>query len=204
MSNYNTITFIRKIVRALLRDTLQSDGQASFTYEGISTFNLPDDFPDSTTIIAYKNGVALSSSDWTYNSTNNTLTITASLTTNDTILITYNYYDKYSDTELLKYIEASLAIFANRGYSKLFVLSSNEDAVVAYNGTNPCLAECYQIAIITAINVDPNNINIRTKEFSISANENKSKSELLDEAFQKFTGSYLGEFSFEELLEEDL
>jgi len=207
MSTYNTVSFIKRIVRSLLRDQLQTDGRKSYTYQGIAVFTLPDDFPDSSTITVYKNGVALSVSDWTYSSTNNTVTISASLTTNDAILITYHYYDKYSDTEILNYVEASLAIFANYSYPKTFLLNTNRDAVVTYNGINPTLTECYQIAVITSINIDPRNIDIRTKEFSISAEEKKSKSELFGEAFQKFGlaggGLFLGEFSFDEILPEE-
>ena len=203
MTNYNSITFIRRIVRSLLRDILQEDGRKSYTYQGIAIFTLPDDFPDSSTITVYKNGTPLSESSWTYSSTNNTVTVTASLATNDNILITYHYYDKYSDSELLDYIEASLAIFANYGYARLFVLNTARDAVVTYNGTNPTLAEVYQICVISAINIDPKNITIKTKEFTISAEESKSKTELFGEAFDKFTSSYLGEFSFEPILDED-
>jgi len=208
MSNYNSIIFLTRIIRSLLRDQLQTDGRKSYTYQGIAVFTLPDDFPDSSTIIVYKNGVALTSSDWTYNSINNTVTISASLTTNDTILITYHYYDKYSSTEITNWIESALAIFSNHGYPKTFVLNTNRDAVVAYNGLNPTLAECYQIAVITSISIDPRNIDIRTKEFSISAeNKNKSQSELIDEAFQKFGvaggGLFLGEFEWVEMLEEE-
>jgi len=204
MANYNTITFIRRLVRALLRDRLQTDGRKSYTYEGIAVFTLPDDFPDSSTITVSKNGTPLSSSDWTYSSTTNAVTITASLTTNDIILITYHYYDKYSDSEILDYIESSLALFAERNYEKVFLLNSDRDKVVTYNGINPTLSEVYQICVVTAINIDPKNIDIRTKEFSISAEEKKGKSELIDEAFQKFTGSFLGEFEWLELLDEDL
>ena len=203
MANYNGITFLTRIIRSLLRDQLQTDGRKSYTYVGIAVFTLPDDFPSSSTITVYKNGVALTSSDWTYSSTNNTVTISASLTTNDTILITYHYYDKYSDGEILGYIESSLAIFAEHNYEKLFTLNSDRNAVITYNGINPTLAECYAICVVTAINIDPRNIDIRTKEFSISAEEKKSKSDLIDEAFQKFSGSFLGEFSFDEILPEE-
>lgn len=207
MSNYNTITFIRRIVRALLKDTLQTDGRKSYTYLGIAVFTLPDDFPDSSTITVYKNGTALSDSDWSYSDSNNTVAVSASLATNDNILITYHYYDKYSNSEILSYIEASLAVFANHGYPKIFVLNSNRDAVVTYNGVSPCIAECYQICVVCAINIDSKNINIKTKEFTISAEESKSKSELFSEAFQQFGlaggGLYLGEFSFEPILDEE-
>jgi hypothetical protein len=203
MAEYNTISFISRIVRSLLRDQLQTDGRKSYIYTGIAIFTLPDDFPVSSTIAVYKNGVVLSSSNWTYSSTNNTVTISSSLVTNDVILITYHYYDKYSDTEILNYIESSLALFANSGYSRIFVLNSDRDEVVTNNDVNPTLAECYQICVISAINIDPKNINIKTKEFSISAEESKSKSELLSEAFQKFSSSYLGEFEWLELLPEE-
>jgi hypothetical protein len=203
MSNYNSITFIKRIVRSLLKDTLQSDGRKSYTYCGIAIFTIPDDFPDSTTIAVYKNGSLVSSSNWSYNSTRNTVTITSSLTTNDNILITYSYYDKYSDAELVDYIEASLAIFANYGYPRLFTLNASRDKVVTENGTEPTLQEVYQLCVITSINIDPRNIDIRTKEFSLSAEEKKSKSDLFGEAFQQFSSIYLGEFSFEPILDED-
>jgi len=202
MSNYNSLTFIKRIVRSLLKDRLQTDGRMSYNYQGINIFTLPDDYPSSSTITVYRNGLILTSG-WTYNSSNNTVTITSPLTTNDIILITYHYYDKFSDNEIVDYIEASLSLFATYNYSKLFTLNTNRDAIVTLNDTNPNLKECYQICVITAINIDPNNIDIKTKEFSITATENKSKSDLLAETFQKFTGSFLGEFEWSEILEED-
>lgn len=205
MSTYNTISWIRGILRNLLKDRLQTNNNspATWTYEGDATFTLPDDNVSSSTIVVKKNGTTLGDSDWSYNSSTNEVTVTASLSTNDTITITYSYYEKYSDTELKDYIEASLAYFAQYGYHKLFVLNSDEDKVVTYNDVDPTLKEAYEIAIITAINVDPKNVTINTREFTISAEEDKSKSDLIADAFAKFM-NFTGEVTFDvELGEEE-
>jgi len=204
MTNYNTITFVTRIVRALLKDRLQNNNNAPaiWTYTGDITFTLPDDYISAPTIVVKKNGVTIVSG-WSFNSATNEVTITASLVTGNTITITYSFYDKYSDNEILDYIESSLAYFNQFGYRKTFVLNGDRDEVIAVDDVIPTIKECYQIAIIAAIVIDPKNIEIRTKEFSVSAEEKKSKSELITEAFQQFT-NFVGELTFDEILRSDL
>jgi hypothetical protein len=206
MTQYNTISWIRRILRrGLLKDRLKNNNDAPvvFEYDGDSTFTLPDDNVSESTIVVKKNGTALSDSEWSYDSSTKEVTVTASLTANDLITITYSFYEKYGDEELKDYIEGSLALFAQYGYRKLFTLDSSGNNVITYDGIKADLKECYQIAIITAINIDPKNVNISTREFTISAEESKSKSDLIAEAFAQFM-NFTGEVSFDvELGEEE-
>lgn len=197
MANWESITTITRLTRALLKDRLNVTGRDSFIYNGDNNFTLSEDFPDSSSIKVFKNGTLLGSG-YTYNSSTNIVTITAGLSTNDIILITYSYFDKYSEPEMVDYIEASFAYFAQFGYKKLFKLNEARDTVLTINGVNPNARECYEIAIITALVIDPENIDIRTKDFSLTATNKLGKVELIQDALMKFTVWY-GEISFEDL-----
>lgn len=202
MANWNEISTIKRLVRALLKDRLRIDGRDVFSYFGDSNFSLSEDYPSATGMKVYKNGTILSTG-WSYNTSTNIVTVSATLATNDTILITYSYYDKYSESELTDYIEASFSYFAQFGYRKLFKLNEDRDIVLTVDGINPTARECYEIAIIAAICVDPQNIEIRTKDFTISAVEKDSKIELIQKALIQFTTWY-GEFTWDEDLKEDV
>lgn len=184
-----TASIIRKI-RGRIKDRLQTDGRFVDEYDTDSSFKLPEPYVDSTSITVYQNGTELPETEWSYNTTTNKVTITFitsgySLTKGDDILIIFSYYRKYSDTEITAYIESSLLEFTARKYAKRFYLNSN-DEVVTENGENPTEAEGDVIAIITAIDIDPQNIRIRTPEFTIEPTEKKSKQELIDDVFSVF------------------
>jgi len=202
MTNYYEISFIKRLTRTIIGDSLSIKGRDVFQYKGDTSFSLTEDFPDSSTISITVNGTSLLSG-WSYNSVTNMITITSSLTTDDIIIIRYSFYCKYSDTEIVNYIESSFAYFSQYGYKKIFLLNSGRDEVWTLNGDFPSLKEAYQIAIISAIIIDPKNVSIKTKEFSISARENKNQSDLIGEAFQQFT-SFLGEITFDEDLKEEV
>jgi hypothetical protein len=196
MSTWNQISTIERLVRALLKDRLNITGRDTYIFQGSASFTLTEDFPSASTVLVYKNGTLLTTG-YSFNATTNILTITALLATNDIILITYSYYDKYSSAEILDYIESSLAYFSQFGYRKTFKLNDARTLVVTIDGENPTAREGYEISIITAINIDPMNIDIRTKDFSVTAMEKESKSELIAKALNQFTTWY-GDFSFEE------
>jgi hypothetical protein len=196
MANWSDLITIRRLVRALLKDRLRIDGRDSFIFQGSATFTLSEDYPDSATVKVFKNGTLLSTG-YSYNSSTNIVTVTAILATNDIILITYSFYDKYSDAELTDYIEASFLYFSQFGYRKVFKLNDARTEVLTINGINPCVRECYEIAIISSILIDPENIDIRTKDFSVSATNKESKNELIQKALMQFTVWY-GDFEFQE------
>lgn len=202
MSNWNSISTIERLVRALLKDRLRTDGRDTYIFQGSASFTLTEDFPSAASIVVYKNGSILSTG-YSFNASTNVLTITAILATNDIIMVAYSYYDKYSSAEILDYIESSLCYFSQFGYKKIFKLNDARTEVLAINGENPTVKEGYEIAIITAINIDPSNIEIRTKDFSLTATEKESKSDLIAKALNQFTTWY-GDFSWEEDLRKDV
>lgn len=189
-----TASIITKI-RGLIKDLLKTDGRDIFEYDSDSSFSLGESFVSSSTINVYQNGTLMSEDDWSYNSNTNKVTITpvtsgVSLTKGDNIIITYSYYAKYSDNEITSYIEANLTRFSQKKYKKTFYLNSS-DEVVSLNNENPSDEEGDIIALITAIDIDPQNINVRIgNDFTISATEKKSKSELINDVFNEFTKTY--------------
>jgi len=202
MANWNSVTTILRLMRALLKDRLRIDGRDSYIFLGSSSFTLTEDYPSSSTIKVYKNGSPLLTG-WSYNASTNMLTISSLLATNDIILICYSYYDKWSDSELTDYLESSLAYFSLHGYRKTFKLSDDRTEVLTIDGVNPTPREGYQLAVIASINTDANNIEIQTKDFKVTSTEKESKSELIGKAMQQFTTWY-GDFDFSEDLREDV
>jgi hypothetical protein len=202
MSSWNSVATISRLVRSLLKDRLSTLGRDSYQFKGDANFTLTEDYPSSSTIKVFKNNVIMNTG-YTYNSSTNIVTISAILATNDIILICYSYYDKYSDAELTDYLESSFVYFSQFGYKKTFKLNDTRTTVLTIDGINPTAKECYQLAIIASITVDPENVEIKTKDFSLTAMEKESKSELIGKAMMQFTTWY-GDFSFEEDRREDI
>ena len=185
----NTTNIITS-VRGLIKDTLNPDGRKVYVYSTDDKFLLPESFVSSTTIQVYLNGSLMDTQDWSYSSTTNKVTINpittgVTLTNGDIIEIKFSYYANYSDSELISYIESTLLYFTQKRYKKLFYMDSS-DVIKTYNGINPTKEEEYIIALISAINIDPQNIQIRTKECTISAVESASKSEQIDKVFSNW------------------
>lgn len=201
MAIENTITSVTSIIRGLIDDNLRIDGRDSFIYYSDSVFTLTEDFISSSTIAVFKNGVQLSSGDFSYDSDNNQVTISASLTSNDTILIKYSYYKKYSDNEIKDYLSSSLAYFPLYQYKKTFEINAN-DEIVAVNNYQPTTNELYFIAIIAHIVIDPQNIKVSIPDLNISPKRDKSDQEQIKEAFRNFK-NFLGTFDFNKIVNID-
>lgn len=194
-----TTANIITMIRGFIRDNLKTNGRDSFRYDSATSFSLGKDYVSASTIKVYKNGTLLTlTTDYTYNSTTNKVTITATLVKNDDIIITYSYYDRYSDSEILSFILANLARFVEHRYEKYFYID-DDDEIVTQNGINPTVEEANIIALVTAIDIDPKNVNIKTRDLTISAEENMSKREQIDAVFAKWMRS----FGVIEFLEED-
>ncbi|MHA2012782.1 MAG: hypothetical protein ACTSWG_10485 [Candidatus Helarchaeota archaeon] len=190
-------------IRGLIKDILKTDGKDTFIYDSDNSFSLSEDHVSSSTISVYQNGSLLTkTTDWTYNSTTNKVIISASLTKNDTIIIVYSYYCKYSDTEIKSYIKANLVRFTKYQYSKYFYMNSS-DEIVSLDGFNPSVQEGNIIALITAIDIDPQNIRTQiTGMFTIDAVESMSKQEQIQDVFNKWLFDY-GTLDFLELEDEE-
>ncbi len=182
-----TISII-SLIRGLIKDLLNEEGRNVFMYDTDSSFKLDSVNVASTSIVVNVNGSE--TSNFSYNSTTNKVTITDSLTQGDSIIISFSFYEKYSDTELIGYIKSNLVMFTKFQYKKLFYMDSN-DQVVTYNGENPTEAEGNIIALITSIDIDPQNTKVHiVGDFNISSAENKSKSEQMNDVFNMFQKSY--------------
>jgi hypothetical protein len=190
----NTTSLIL-LVRGLIDDKLKTDGRNVYEYTGDNVFTLTESFISSSSILVFRNGTHITIG-YSYNSTTNEITITA-LAVGDIIEVRYSYYAKYSDTEILGYIDSALCYFVQYRYVRVFEV--NGINVIANPGTNPSKNELRFIAIITAILIEPNNIKIQTKEFTINGKEEKSASDQIKEAFAKWTRN----FGVIEFLEDD-
>jgi hypothetical protein len=195
MAIVNTITSVTSIIRGLIQDPLRTDGRIAYTYKTSNVFTLPDPYLSSATIVVFHNGAELVlNTDYTYNSDNNQITITASLTANDSIVVTYSYYKKYSDNEIEGYLASSFVYFVQYKYKKTFLLN-DDDEIVAENDYDPSTDELYFIAIIASILIDPQNIKISIPDLAIDAKRDKSDQEQIKDAFNNFQ-SYLGSIDF--------
>ena len=190
-----TTASIITLIRGLIKDILNSNGRDGFEYETDASFKLGDSRVSSSTIKVYQNGTELPSSEYSYNADTNKVTLNMSgsgysLTSGDSIIITYSFYEKWSDNEITSYIKSNLTRFTQMRYNKRFYMNDDNE-VVTDNGVNPTRSEGDLIALITAIDIDPQNIDIRTRDFTISSTENKSKSELINDVFVQFNRGFI-------------
>jgi len=189
MAEITTASIISKI-RGSIKD-LEVPARDALEYVTDPTFTLSKDYVNSVGIKVYKNGSLLTeTSDWTYNPDTNKITIIASLTAGDNIIMNYGCYEKFSDSEITAYIKSNLAWFIRRRYKKTFYMNSS-DEVVTLNGVNPTEEESSIIAAITAIDISPNNFRVQiVGGFTIDAEENKSKTDLINDIFDQFLKSW--------------
>ncbi len=195
MSIENTTASVITIIRGLIEDLIRTAGRDSEIYDTSSVFFITEDFVSSATITVYVNGVE--TSNFTYDSDNNAVTIADSIADNATVLIKYSYYKKYSDTELEGYLESSLAYFPLYQYKKTFEINA-DDEIVAINDFIPSSNELYFIAIIASILVDPQNVKVSIPDLALSAKRDKSDQEQIRESFRNFH-NFLGTIDFEEI-----
>ncbi len=195
MSLENTTASVTTVIRGMIDDLLRTDGRDSFEYDTSSVFFITEDFVSSATITVYIGGVE--TSNFTYDSDNNAVTIAASLSADDTVLIKYSYYKKYSDTEIQGYLTSSLAYFPLYQYKKTFEIDSN-DEINAINDYIPTTNELYFIAIIASILIDPQNIRISIPDLTLSAKRDKSDQDQIKQSFANFK-NFLGSINFERI-----
>lgn len=206
MSITNTTSSIINIIRGLINDKIRTDGRAVHEYTDDNKFSLKHDYPSSSSIIVLKNSVELDTQDWSYDSDTNRVNVVfissgLSLSSGDIIDIRYNYYMKYSDTELSAYLESALTYFALHRYKKIFEINSDNE-IVSINDIDPNTNELYFISIIASILIDPQNIKIKIPDLEIEAKRDKSDQQQILEAFRSFK-RFLGEITLEEIETED-
>lgn len=197
MSITKNVTDVIPFIRGLIDDKSRIDGRDSYRYETDNIFTLTEDFISATTIAVFQNGTQLTSGDFSYDSSTNQITITSALNLNDTILITYNYFKKYSDTEIQGYLESALVYFPMFQYKKTFEVNDDNE-IVAENDLDPTTEELYIIAQITSIVIDPQNVRIAIPDLSMTAKRDKSDIDQIKEVFAHFK-NFVGTINFESI-----
>jgi len=153
-----TLTQIETKVRYLIDDTSTSFTDL-FTYGTDSSFTLTEaDSVSLTTVL--QNDVELSSSEYSYSSTTNKVTITASMTAGDTIEIRYTSYANYSSTEVQGYVQAALVHISACNYYTWIV--ENSTIYPEPNDKDENL-----IIMVTSLLIEPDNKSYRLPDVNV-------------------------------------
>lgn len=171
---------IRTKVRYFIPD-IEKTASQTFTYTTSNIFTLQDNNASEVTSVT-KNGNALESGQtYTFNSTDKTVTVDASLIVDDVVTIYYKYYD-YSDTELNSYIHYALAKISA---SKLKTFRIQDTNVYP----KPTELELNLIALVAVILLKPNQSMYKLPTITVQCPENMSKDEKIDKLISDFGGS---------------
>lgn len=203
MSITNSISSLIPTIRGLIKDQKLTNGRDTFSYDTDNKFNLSESFIDEDSIQVFKNSELATSSDWTYDSDSNRVIVDYvdsgdDLEVDDIVVITYSYYKKYSDTEIIGYVNSALTYFVQHKYHKVFEVNSSNQ-IICVNDIKPIVSELYFICLISAILIDPQNIEINTPEFKLTANRSDSDQKQIEKAFTQFK-RMLGNVNFEKTI----
>ncbi len=147
----NTVDKIISKIRSLVGDISKKDSEP-FTYSTLNVFVLTEsNIIDIVRV--QKNGVALGSGEWSYDSLTNEITVTASLISGDNVLVDFTYYPKYSDTEIRAYMEGAL-VYITVHYCTDFEIENDLDDYEIY--PTPSNKETDMIALVASILIKPN------------------------------------------------
>ncbi len=154
-----TLTTVETLTRYILND-ISKTGSDIFTYENSSVFTITES--NTTDVLSvFKNDIELESGDWSYNSSNNKVTVSVSCTSGDTIEIQYTYYQNYSSNELQAYTRAAIVQISNNNYKTWIIQNSS-----IY--PDPEENEINLIATVTAILADPPQQSLRLPDITIN------------------------------------
>ena len=178
------ISELRDKVRALIEDFLKTSSGESFTYTtGDQVFTLQEENVQNITSVT-KNGVALGSGEYSFDSSSNELTVSASLSTNDIVIVKYTYY-KYSDTEIDGYIKSAIAWISISSHCKTdYEIDSDGDIYPTPNNKEEDL-----IAIIASIIIKPNYNEYRLPNLTVRYPRTMDKETKIQRLIEKF---YIG------------
>jgi len=176
------ISELRTKTRALVTD-FSKTGVETFVYSsGDSAFTLQESYPETITSVT-KNGVALGSGEYSFDTDTNELTITDALSAGDIIICSYTYY-KYSNNEIDEYIRGALAWISV--YSSCDSDFELEDEDIF---PTPASKEEDLIAIISSILIKPNYSEYRLPNLTVKYPRTTSKDEKIKRLIERF---YLG------------
>jgi len=175
---------IRIKIRALVEDF----GESSFEvqeYEQSNIFTLAE--PHITTITkVLLNGTELSSGEYEYDTTTNKITINlasgTSFTQGDKVEVDYTF-NKYSDSELTKYVIGAIAWISIFSYGEDdYEVDIEEDNIIP----NPDNKTTDLIAIIASILIKPNYSEYRLPNLTVRYPKTMSKEDRIEKIISRF------------------
>ena len=166
-------------IRALVEDFLTLDSE-TFTYVTSSIFTICESNITSITEVT-KNGVALGSGVWAFDSDTNKITITESLTSGDIIEVDFKF-NKYSDTELDEYVRASLVWISIKSHSSKDYELEDDDGIYP----TPDNQTTDLISLISSILIKPNYDLYRLPNLTVRYPKNFSKDQKIEKLIDKF------------------
>ena len=182
MSTLNSLETLRSKIRALTEDLEKTDFEV-FTYENSAVFTLAESNINEISSVKI-NETILSSGDYSLDTDTNELTIILpsgmSWSVNDTTTVKYKF-NKYSNTELNKYIEASLTWLSI--YS-----TGHDDYELEDDGIHPIPDNPTMdlIAIISSIIINPNYSSYRLPNLSVRYPKTMSKEDRIEKLVRDF------------------
>ena len=170
-------TIIEKI-RGLISD-LQDNTFQTFSYTTSSIFTIAT--PNATATSVLVNGVTLDSANWSYDTSDQELTISSTLTSGDAVQINFSYF-KYSSTEIIGYVRGALVHLSINSYISSEDYEVEDDEIYPI----PTNKDEDMIAFIASILIKPNYVSYRTPTIEVRYPKNVDK----DEKIQKLIKLY--------------
>ncbi len=175
---------IRTKVRALVEDFGASSFEL-YEYEDSNIFTVSEPNVDEITMVL-RNGGLLEESEWSFDSTTNKLTVTlasgSEFASGDKVEIDFTY-NKYSDSELTKYITA--------GIVWLSIFSYGENNYEVYTASdiirpNPDAKTVDLISIVTSILIKPNYSEYRLANRTVKYPRTMTRDEKIQKIISRF------------------
>jgi len=183
-------TIIAK-VRNIINDGLETAGRQIFEFLSISSskiFTLKESTAITASIKVYKNGVLWSDDNYTYDADTCQLTVAEvtgeELEVGDTLLVTFSYYKKYSDTIITRYINSALIYLSVAQYETFTVTTGD------VLDPEPTVAEENLIALVASTLMEGNIRSYRTPEMTVVFGDTDSKDKKINQIIRKFNKSY--------------
>ena len=172
------IDSLRLKIRALVGDISSSDFE-TFTYTSSDIFTIAQENITIASVLI--NGAELGSGDYSFDSTTNKITVTASgFGAGDVLEVDYTYYS-YSDSELLEYIRAALVWLSIFSYCE-----DDFELETTYIYPTPTNITVDLIAIIASIIIKPNYSEYNLPNLKVKYPRNISKDEKIRRIIQSF------------------
>lgn len=182
-----TLSEIEPKVRSLLGDFSTSTTDI-FVYGSSAVFTLTEENAIAVSEVA-RNDVA-SGVSYSYSASTNKVTISSSLTSGDTISVTYTYYPNHSSTEIEQFIRAALVHLSINQYGEFLCDDTSEEIHPELEPKDENI-----LALVTAILIKPDNKTYRLPDMTIHAPNDLPTDQKISRAIALCKKSIRGIFS---------